>query len=219
MHIIDKEQERREAQKNPETKQKEKIRKLLYGVGIAIFLVAAFFYYRSPSYTGTPHTMQIAGQTIEPGETTVQQLAENGFEIENGKFLNKKQVYDIAASTMMGKSYSDLFMLTKDSKSYATIVIVNEDSGEKPLSQCKVREISVSEYYMDYENLIVDGMKLSELTVPLLTESNGKPYDNYTSALPEGGTVETTVWEDKHYGIEIEVGGEGTVRRVVLSYE
>lgn len=214
MQTVDKEQERQEAQKIPEFQKKEKIKNLLYGVGIVIFLIVAFFYYRSPSYTGTPYIIQMAGITIEPGKTTVQELADSGFEIADGILKQKVEYYDIS-SPVIGKSYTELLALMKGGERYATIVVVNEDSRKQPLAQCTVREIAIDVYDEAAETTILDGVKFSELTADLFTASRGKPYDNYTG----GSETTITVWEDAHYSLQLETATDGTTHRIQVRYE
>lgn len=209
MKTIDKEHERQTMQATPEYKKKAKRSNLLYGAFIAILFVGAILCSRSPSYIGTPHTMQIAGMAIEPGKTTVQELADHGFELSDS-IVPTRGMAPRSLTTVPTKSYVNFISLLKDGKDYATISIVNEDIGSKPIMECLVREIYVNEYDEDYQNAVVDGVKLSDLTVQLLTEKNGEPNESYP--VDDGAAVQTQ-WEDAHYSIEIVAKNDGTVKK------
>lgn len=215
MKTIDKEHERQTMQATPEYKKKAKRSNLLYGAFIAILFVGAILYSRSPCYTGTPHTMQIAGMAIEPGKTTVQELADYGFELSDSMAKATGRVYS-PLTTVATKSYISFLSLMMDGEDYATISIVNEDIGSKPIMECIVREIYVNEYDVDYQNAVVDGVKLSELTVQHLTQANGEPNESYP--VDDGAAVQTQ-WEDAHYSIEIVAKNDGTVKKFQIKYE
>ena len=218
MKVVDKEQERIEYENSPAGKRKKWLELLAAFVFCAVCLV---LYRVLPHFEiggGKPYVIVMDGLEVTPGKTTVQDLADAGYELsdmsgkvmmnergENGEIVYRYQnVYDLTAEADARTLYDSL-VLVKEEQQAASISIINDGPSAIPLSKCIVSDISIYNDYIDADKVTVEGVSFSQLTEEKLTELFGKVERSYDN---------TTVWEKGNYNFYLWTTEEGTVRGI-----
>ena len=218
MKVVDKEQERIDYENSPAGKRKQWLGLL---AAVVFFLIAALLYRLFPNIEiggGKPYVIVMDGLEITPGTTTVQDLANAGYELtdmtgkvmlnergEDGEILYRyRNVYDLTSEADARSMYS-MLILVKDEEQAAGISIVNNSTSAVPLSQCIVSNIYIYDDYIDADKVTVGGTSFSQLTEGMLTELYGKPERNYDDSL---------TWEKGNYYFSLKIGEDGTVRSI-----
>ena len=218
MKIVDKEQERIDYENSPEGKKKQWIG---LAIGIVFFLVSGILYRVLPSFEiggGKPYVIVMDGLEITPGKTTVQELADAGYELtdesakvmaserdEDGNFVfYYKDVYDLSAETEPRTMYDSLVLLKGDEQA-AEISIINDRGINLAVSQCIITDVTIRNDYVDADKVTVAGTPFAQLTEDKITEAFGKKdrsLDNiYT-------------WNKGNYYFYLTILEDGTVRSV-----
>ena len=216
MKVVDKEQERIDFENSPAGKRKQWLGLL---AALVFFLVAAFLYRMFPNLEiggGKPYVIVMDGLEIIPGKTTVQDLANAGYELtdmtgkvmlnergEDGEIIYRyRNVYDLTSEADARSMYSSL-ILVKDEEQAALISIINSETNAVPLTQCIISNITIYNDYIDADKVTVEGTSLPQLTEGMLTELYGKPDRNYDNSL---------TWDKGNYYLSLKIEEDGTVK-------
>lgn len=228
MKVVDKEQERAEAAASPEGKKKKLIGNLALALVVVVLAAVVYVMNHNPAFTGTPHVVTVAGFSIEPGKTTVQELADAGFGISDFSSLKTvitdgapvtgyTEVFDLTSETE-AKSYYNMLKLVREGKSYGALTVVNETSSAMPLADCKVREISVYSSDEEADTATIDGIAMGQLSVEALTAVAGEPERTSDETNAEGKKT-STFWEKGNYSMKLTVKEDGSAYVFTSSYE
>lgn len=221
MKVVDKEQERIDFENSPAGKRKKWLGLLPPLIFVAVCLI---LYKKFPNIEiggGKPYVIMMDGVEITPGTTTVQDLADAGYELtdmsgrvmlnerdENGEIVYRyRNVYDLTAEAEARTLYSSL-VLVKEEERAASISIINNSASAVPLSQCIVSDIYVYSDCIDADKVTVEGTPLPQLTEEMLTELFGKQDRNYNN---------TIVWNKGKYYFDLGVEEDGTVKYISTS--
>ena len=218
MKVVDKEQERIDYENSPAGKRK----KWLGLLPPLIFVIICFALSKVlPDIEiggGKPYVIVMDGLEITPGTTTVQDLANAGYELTDmtGKvMLNERgedgeiqyryrNVYDLTSEADARSMYS-MLILVKDEEQAASLSIVNNETSAVPLTQCIVSNITIYSDCIDADKVTVEGTSFPQLTEGMLTELYGKPDKNYDNSL---------TWDKGNYYFSLKVEEDGTVRSI-----
>lgn len=219
MKVVDKEQERVEAENSPAGKRKKWLELL---AALVFFLVCAGLYRVMPNFeigAGKPYVIVMDGLEITPGKTTVQDLADAGYALsdsgakimasekdENGNtvFLYR-DVYDLDAQAEGRTLYSSL-VLVKGELQAADISIINNGASDIPLSQCIVSNVTIRNSFVDADKVMVEGAAFPKLTEEKITELFGKKERVFN--------VTTSIWERGKYYFSLDIAEDGTVKKL-----
>ena len=219
MKVIDKEQERIDAENTPAGKKKKWLELL---AALVFFLVCAGLYRVMPNFeigAGKPYAIVMDGLEIIPGKTTVQELADAGYAFsdssarimasekdENGNtvFLYR-DVYDLSSQAESRTLYSSL-VLVKGEVQAADISIINNGASAIPLSQCLVSEVTIRNSFVDADKVTVEGTAFPQLTEEKITEAFGKKERMFNAT--------TSIWERGQYYFSLDIAEDGTVKKL-----
>lgn len=219
MKVIDKEQERIDAENTPAGKKKKWLELL---AALVFFLVCAGLYRVMPNIeigAGKPYAIVMDGLEIIPGKTTVQELADAGYELsdssarimasekdENGNtvFLYR-DVYDLSSQAESRTLYSSL-VLVKGEVQAAEISIINNGASAIPLSQCLVSEVTIRNSFVDADKVTVEGTAFPQLTEEKITDAFGKKERMFNAT--------TSIWERGQYYFSLDIAEDGTVKKL-----
>ena len=221
MKVVDKEQERVDYENSPAGKRKKWLELL---AALAFFLICAFLYRTLPHTEiggGKPYVIVMDGLEVTPGKTTVQDLADAGYDLsdtsekimasdkdENGNTVfYYRDVYDLGSETDARTLYDSL-VLVKDEQQAAGISIINDGPGAIPLSECIVSDISIYNDYIDADKVTVAGIPFPQLTEEKLKELFGEEERNYDN---------TIMWEKGNYNFYLWTAEGGTVRGITTN--
>ena len=216
MKVVDKEQERVDFENSPKGKSKKWLELL---AALVVFLIFAVVYRLLPNIEiggGKPYVIVMDGLEIIPGKTTVQDLANAGYELtdmtgrvmmnerdENGEIVYRyRNVYDLTSEADARSMYS-MLILVKDEEQAAGITIINNSTSAVPLSQCIVSNLYIYNDYIDADKVTVEGTSFPQLTEEMLTELYGKPDRNYDDSV---------TWDKGNYYLSLKIEEDGTVR-------
>lgn len=182
------------------------------GVAFAVFL---YVFTHATFATGKPYSVDVDGTTILPGKTTVQELADAGFNLSDYSVLYK-QAYDLSAEADARTNYLQI-ALVKDAKIYAHLEVMNKDASPKPLSACIVSNVNFTTTY-DYQNddkIAVNGVSLKDITPDKMIEASGKPFEvsDYKS-YDESRTGTEHVWKFHAYEMHVITLDDGSLYQV-----
>lgn len=174
------------------------------------------------SVSTDPYVIKIGDKEIKTGETTVQELADAGYDFSDlsgrerifGDDFSSEwvytQVYDLTSETEARTVYSAITVL-KDGQQVALISICNESKDNAPLSDCKITSVTVYEYYWEVEKVSFEEISFEDLLFDGLTEILGEPKkisdnkDKYT-------------WERGLYTLELKYQDDGTIESVRINF-
>ena len=214
MEIVDKESERIAAEQTPEGRKKKLIKQVVLGIAVVVFLAYVDLDSHHPAFIGTPHPVIVAGFTIEPGKTTVQELSSAGFQLSAyDKRGTGIRIYNLL-DELDAKSYYMNMDLTKDDKKYAKIEIVNESSSSKMALECKVRSVMVFNSDTDAEQSSIDGVSGADISIDALTKAAGEPKSSRTD---DGET--TVIWKKGYYSMKFVIKEDGSGYHYESRYE
>ena len=219
MEIIDKEQERIDFENSPAGKKKKWLGLL---APLAFFMVCAILYRVLPSIEiggGKPYVIVMDELEIIPGKTTVQDLADAGYELsdssakimasekdENGNTVFfYRDIYDLEYEADARTLYSSI-VLVKGEYQAAEISIVNNGGNSIPLSKCIVSEITIRNNYVDADKVTVEGTSFSQLTEEKITEVFGEKERVFNAT--------TNIWERGNYYFSLDIEEDGTVKKL-----
>ena len=219
MKVVDKEQERIDAENTPAGKRKKWLELL---AALVFFLVCAGLYRVMPDFeigAGKPYVIVMDALEIIPGKTTVQELADAGYELsdsshkimasekdENGNTVFfYRDVYDLESEAEPRTRYSSL-VLVKGETQAAEISIINKGGNGIPLSQCIVSEVTVRNSFVDADKVTVEGTSFPQLTEEKITELFGKKERVFN--------VTTSIWERGQYYFSLDIAEDGTVKKL-----
>ena len=218
MKIVDKEQERIDFENSPAGKRKSWLELL---AALVFFLVCATLYKVLPNIEiggGKPYVIVMDGLEITPGKTTVQDLADAGYELSDSssKIMASEKdedgntvffyrdFYDLDAEADARTLY-DSIVLVKGEYPAADISIINNGGNSIPLSKCIVSEITIRNTYADADKATVEGTSFPQLTEEKITEVFGKKERMFNDT--------TTIWERGNYYFSLEIEEDGTVKK------
>lgn len=221
MKVVDKEQERIDFENSPAGKRKKWLGLLPPLIFVAVCLALYKFLPNIEIGGGKPYVIVMDGLEITPGTTTVQDLADAGYELtdmtgkvmlnergENGEIVYRyRNVYDLTSEAEARTLYS-MLILVKDEEQAAGVSIINNGTSAIPLSQCIISDIYIYSDYIDADKVTVEGTPLPQLTEEMLTELFGKQDRNYDN---------TIGWNKGKYYFDLGVEEDGTVKYISTS--
>lgn len=220
MRVVDMEQERMEQEKTPEGKRKKLLQNIATILAVAVFVAVMYLVYHHPFFVGQPHMVLVDGVTIVPGETTMEELNKEGYELsdwdhsemvkENGKMQHiYTEVLDLSTQIEPRTYYS--MVLVKEGLGYATVEFVNESSSSVPITACKIRAVTVADYHEASQNAQLEGILFDELTVDALSAASGLETEELNETY--------YTWEKGNYLMRLEFRENGTVESFTSGYE
>lgn len=217
MEIVDKEQERLAEEQTPEGRKK----KALKWVGnLAVLAALAVVYQLLMHYhvfSGEPYPVSLENITIVPGQTTVQELLEAGYELSDREYSEVRKDTGMMYYTGVidpseeadAKTYY-MMVLVKDSRAHASITVYNwEEWSKKPLGECKVSLVEVRDFHEKSEQAAILDIPILEATKEAISERLGKE--------PEVLDSGTYRWEKGKYSLMFEVDENAVLGRGVRS--
>ena len=218
MKVVDKEQERIDFENSPAGKRKKWLGLLPPLIFVAVCLALYKWLPDIEIGGGKPYVIVMDGLEIIPGKTTVQDLANAGYELtdmtgkvmlnergENGEIVYRyRNVYDLTSEADARSMYS-MLILVKDEEQAAGISIINNETSAVPLLQCIVSNIYIYNDYIDADKVTVEGTPFPQLTEEMLTELYGKPDRNYDDSV---------TWDKGNYYLSLKIEEDGTVRNL-----
>lgn len=166
----------------------------------------------------SPYAVKIGDKEVKPGETTVQELADAGYDFsdlsgremsydENGELtILFTQVFDLSSETEALTVYPSVTVV-KDSQQAALISVCNESEENAPLSECIISSVTVYSNYWEADKAAFEGIAMESISDEALTEVIGEPKrvsdnkDKYT-------------WERGLYTLELKYREDGTIESV-----
>lgn len=222
MNVVDKEQERLAEEGTPEGKKK----KLLGAIApLLIAAVCVLLYFILPDFTiggGKAYVVTLGNVEVIPGTTTVQELADAGYDFSDLSGASSKwdedgslhmlypNVYDLSGEAEANTLYISI-VLVKDQEQAARVSIVNMKSKAVPISECIISDISVEkgDYEADKASLI--GIPFDQLSEEVLTGEAGKP-----ESTPDYS--DDVTWEKGKYGMGLVFDESGAVESFSSDY-
>lgn len=172
--------------------------------------------------SGTPHVMMLGDIEIKPGETTIQELADAGYEFSDnsgvemvpkeegfGYIRTYTQVYDLNAKAEARTLYPGVAVL-KDGEEAAMISIYNEEEKEIALVQCKVSSITVYSTYVEVDKVSVEGIRWDKLSAEALEEVLGE--------VTRSTENKVYVWENRWYSLTLRYQEDGTIESIATNF-
>lgn len=156
--------------------------------------------------SGEPYVVTLDGVEINPGQMTVQALADLGYEFSDssgrelvidengGSTMVYANVYDLTYEAEAMTLYS-LVDLLKDGEKVAGLSIVNDTESEIPLSDCMIVTVNVYTNDTDYEKVSIEGVAFSDLSADSLKGALGEPQTD---------TESKTEWKRGDYSLQVE---------------
>lgn len=202
-----------------------KIRKKAAYLAAALLLVSIFSGCGSDESSsdvddkGEPYAVKLDDVEIKPGQMTVQELADLGFEFsdssgrelvmdENGNSsMVYAYVYDLTYEAEAMTIYSTVVLL-KDGERVASLSVVNDTESEIPLSDCKIVTVNVYTNDLDYEKVSIEGVAFSDLSADSLKDKLGEPQTD---------TDSKTEWRRGDYTLQLNYE-DGQVESIRSSY-
>lgn len=209
-------------------KRGRKISNIIYVLGIIIVATVVYIYNNNPEIAGEAKTVQVGGFEVIPGETTVQDIADQGFDISDYTSRSTQVVGDSVvsgytemidiASPVEGRSYYNGLKMVKEGQAYASLSVVNESKVGNTLASCKVRSVKVYDSDEDAENAVLEGIPMKDLTVKALTEKIGEA--EVSEGVDDAGEKRiTSTWEKEVFSLEVVTDEAGKVFSFTSSYE
>lgn len=176
----------------------------------------------SSSTPAEPYVIKIGDKEIKTGETTVQELADEGYDFSDlsgremvlGDDFSSEwvytQVYDLTSETEARTVYPAITVV-KDGQEVALISICNESKENAPLSNCKITSVTVYEYCWELEKVSFEEISFENLSSDALVEMLGEPKkisdnkDKYT-------------WERGLYTFDLKYQEDGTVESIRVNF-
>lgn len=187
-------------------------------------LVVMILIARHPSMTGTSTEIQVDGFSVIPGETTVQEVMDAGFDLTD----QEARIYDINSESKFSYVYDPEMMaegeteymgiiMIKGNETLAYLHVANRKSSDKRLGDCVVSQITL---YVgdepDGERYAVDGVLLKDLTLEKLIAEKGDYTRQSEKENENGQTVLETVWDKDVYKLSVKnLEEDGTITEVV----
>lgn len=174
------------------------------------------------STSAEPYIIKIGDKEIKTGKTTVQELADEGYDFSDlsgreriwGDDFSSEwiytQVYDLTSETEARTVYPAITVV-KDGQQVALISICNESKYNAPLSDCKITSFTVYEYCWEVDKVSFEEISFENLSSDALVEMLGEPKkisdnkDKYT-------------WERGLYTFELKYQDDGTVESIGVDF-
>ncbi len=222
MKVVDKEQERLAEAETPEGKRKALMEKL---IPVAIVAVCAVVYFFLPDFTiggGKAYVVTLGDVEVIPGKTTVQELADAGYDFSDLSGANNvwdddgslntlyPNVYDLSSEAEANTLYVSI-ILVKDQKEVACLSLVNMESKVVPISECIISDISVSKNAYESDKATLIGLSFDQISEEALTEEAGKP-----ESTPDYN--DDVTWEKGKYSMGLAFDENGAVRSFSSDY-
>lgn len=171
---------------------------------------------------GEPYVVTMSGVEVKPGQTTVQELADAGYEFtdlggrslmpvedENGnKIYLYESVYDLTSEAEAKTEYSMIIMV-KDGEQAASVSLINESSESVPVSECIISYMTIDIEYKDADKIMVEGVSFDQLSVDKLIELLGKQSGKLNDS--------TTRWQRGDYSLNLEISEDGGPKKISVS--
>ncbi len=222
MKVVDKEQERLAEEGTPEGKKKALMGTL---IPIAIVAVCAIVYFCFPDFTiggGKAYVVTLGNVEVIPGQTTVQELADAGYDFSDLSGANSKwdddgslhmlypNVYDLTSEAEANTLYISI-VLVKDQEQVASLSLVNMKSKGVPISECVISDISVAKSDYESDKATLMGLSFDQISEEALTEEAGKP-----KSTPDYS--DDVTWGKGKYGMGLVFDENGAVESFSSDY-
>lgn len=217
MEIVDKEQERLAKEQTPEGRKK---RALKWVGNLAVFVAIAIVYQVLMHYhvfSGEPYPVSLENITIVPGQTTVQELLEAGYELSDREYSEVRKDTGMMYYTGVidpseeadAKTYY-MMVLVKEGRAHASITVYNwEEWSKKPLGDCKVSMVDLRDFHEKSEQAAILDIPILEATKEAISERLGKEPE-----VLESGRYR---WEKGKYSLMFETDENATLGKGVRS--
>ena len=168
-----------------------------------------------------PFLISLSDADIKPGITTVQELADAGYDFayafgnigpytEEGRSNAFNNVYDLT-SEIEGSTINIGNVLVKDGQKAASVTIVNRSHSAKPLSECIISDVTVSVDCIETENVVLAEIPFKDCSVEKFTELFGKPHTAYE-------TGDYFQWKRGDYSVDIRFNEDGSLKEIGTSH-
>ncbi len=189
---------------------------------IAAVAVVVYFLLKNFTVFGKEYVVTLGDAEVVPGRTTVQELADAGYDFSDLSGASSKwdedgslhmlypNVYDLSAEAEANTLYLSI-VLVKDQERAASVSIVNMKSRAVPISECIISDISVEKSDYESEKAALMGLSFDQLSEEALTEQAGKPK----------GTADYSddiTWENGRYGMGLVFDDNGAVEEFSSDY-
>lgn len=164
---------------------------------LAIFLIGGISFI-STSCLGEKSPapiVEMEGVKIEVGKTTVKEVLDKGFIIEESKIFEP-------VKTVPGKKFTSIIAsFQKDGIDYGSFSVANTSSVEKNVEDCIITSITYfysNKFY--YENASINGMVPKGMNLKQIVEKLGEPthkYDDRLNYRSKDGRYDTRYEFDK----------------------
>lgn len=218
MKIIDQEEVRKAEEQTPEGKKKKMLSKIGTLVFFAVLFIAFYFLDRNHVFSGEPYPIHVANITVIPGETTVQEILQAGYDLsdrDHGEWMSDvggfyySEVIDPAAEADPNSYYH--LILVKEGTACASITIYNSDEWKsKPLPECRVSKIEVAAFHKESDQAAILDIPLAEVTKEAISEQLG--------AEPEILDSGRCVWEKGKYSLTLDPDDSTSGRMIISEY-
>ena len=217
MQITDKEEMRIAEEQTPEGKKKKMLSKIGTFVFFAVLFIVFYFLDRNHVFSGEPYPIRVENITVIPGETTVQEILQAGYDLsdrDHGEWMNDvggfyySEVIDPAVEADPNSYYN--LILVKEGTAYASITIYNsEEWKSKSLPECRVSKIEVAAFHKGSDQATV-------LDIPL-TEVTKEAISDYLGAEPEVSETRC-VWKKGKYSLALNSDDSTSGRMIISEY-
>ena len=218
MQITDKEEMRIAEEQTPEGKKKKVLSKIGTIVFFAVLFIVYYFLEQNHVFSGEPYPIHVENITVIPGETTVQEILQAGYDLsdsEHGEWMNDvggfyySEIIDPTAEADPNSYYN--LVLVKEGIDYALIKIYNsEEWKSKSLPECRVSKIEVAAFYEEADQVTVLGISLSEVTKEAISEQLGSEPEILDSG--------RCVWKKGKYSLTLDPDDGTSGRKIISEY-
>lgn len=205
MKIINKEEEQIAEEQTPEGKKKKMLSKIGTLVFFAVLFIVFYFLDRNHVFSGEPYPIRVENVTVIPGETTVQEILQAGYDLsdrDHGEWMSDvggfyySEVIDPEVKADPNSYYH--LILVKEGTAYASITIYNSDEWKsKPLPECRISKIEVAAFHKGSDQAAVLDIPLAEVTKEAISKKLGaEPEDLSSSCVWKKGKYSLTLHSD-----------------------
>lgn len=200
-----------------------KSKKTILYAALIVLLVVMILIARHPSSTGTSTEIQVDGFSVIPGETTVQEIMDNGFDLTDldawvydiDAESKYSYVYD-AESMAEGQTEYTGILMVKDNESLAYLNVANRKSSDRRLGDCVVSQIALySIEEEERERYAVNGIPLRDLTYEKILEEKGDYTRQSEKEDADGRAITETFWSKDVYELSVESLEDGTITKMI----
>lgn len=204
----------------PQKSKKKPIASIVTTVLLIIVYAVIYVLKNSPIFLGEPYPIKVENMSIIPGETTVGELMDAGYDLsdyEHSEWVMENytgynyyfEVIDMTAKVGVKTHYQ--MEMVKDGLAYATIYIYNESLQEITVAECKVHSVEVHRLCEGVDQAGLMDISFSEVSPESLTLSVGaEPKDNGKGRY---------VWKNGSYSMIYELNEDGITESIKSEFD